>query len=135
MTGQRFSMLLAVISCLAVLAGCGSSSSSSTSSSPAATTTAAASSTSTPSSTPSIPSGTPSSAQIQAAVEECKTIIASESKLPAGAKEKLEGACSKAAKGDTAAVKQAAREVCEEVINASPLPAAAKTQALPNCKK
>jgi len=129
MTGQRFSMFLAMVSCLAVLAGCGSSSSSS--SSTPATTTAAASSTS----TPSIPSGTPSSAQIQAAVEQCKTIIAAESKLPQGAKEKLEGACSKAAKGDTAAVKQAAREVCEEVINSSPLPAAAKTQALPNCKK
>jgi hypothetical protein len=135
MTRRRFPALLAAISCVALLAGCGSSSSSS--SSTAATTTAAstASSTSVPSSTPSVPSGGASSAQIQAAVEECKTIIASESKLPHGAKEKLEGACSKAAKGDTTAVKQAAREVCEEVINASPLPAAAKQQALPNCKK
>jgi len=127
-------MLLAAISSAAVLAGCGSSSSSS---SPASASTAAstASTPAIPAGTPTIPSGTPSSAQIALAVEECKKIIASESKLSQGAKEKLEGACAKAAKGDTAAVKQAAREVCEEVINASPLPAAAKEQAQANCKK
>jgi hypothetical protein len=68
-------------------------------------------------------------------VRECKSIIASESQLSAGAKEKLEGACAKAAKGDTAAVKQAAREVCEEVIGKSPLPGPAKEQALSSCRK
>jgi hypothetical protein len=117
-------MLLAATSCAALLAGCGSSST------PAGTTAS--------SSTPAIPtpSGSPSSAQIQAAVEECKTIIASESKLPQGAKEKLESACSNAAKGDTAAVKKAAREVCEEVIsNSSAVPSADKEKALATCRK
>ncbi len=37
-------------------------------------------------------------------------------------KEKLASACDKAAKGDTQAVKQAAREVCEEVIQKTALP-------------
>jgi hypothetical protein len=126
-------MPLAAVSCAALFAGCGSSgsTSSSTTTAPAGAATAAAPT----ASTPSVPSGSPSSAQIQASVEECKTIIASESKLTASAKEKLEGACAEAAKGDTAAVRQASREVCEEVIDDSPLPAAAKQQALPNCKK
>jgi hypothetical protein len=126
-------MLLAAMSCAAVLAGCGSSSSSSSSSNSSSTPAGTTSS----SSTPAIPtpSGSPSSAQIQVAVEECKSLVASETKLPQGAKTKLEGACSKAAKGDTSAVKKAAQEVCEEVINTSALPAAAKEQALPNCKK
>jgi hypothetical protein len=68
-------------------------------------------------------------------VEECKQIVASESKLPARAKEKLQGACSKAAKGDTNAVKRVAREVCEEVIGKSPLPASAREAADANCRK
>jgi hypothetical protein len=72
---------------------------------------------------------------VKAAVETCKQIISSQSKLSQGAKEKLEGACSKAAKGDTAAVKKAAREVCEEVINTSSIPSAAKEQALASCRK
>ncbi len=129
-------MSLAAISCVALLAGCGSSGSSSGSSLSSSSRTAGApASAPSTASGPSAASGRGSSAQIQAAVEECKTIIASESKLNQVAKEKLEGACAKAAKGDTAAVKQVAREVCEEVINASPLPAASKQAALPNCKK
>ena len=128
MTRRRYPMLLTALSCAALLAGCGSSSSSSSTSN----------STSTPAaSTPTSSTGSTSSSnpQIQAAVDECKSIIASESKLPQGAKEKLEGACAKAAKGDTNAVKVAAREVCEEVIDQSPLPSSAKESAKANCKR
>ncbi|MBA3808512.1 MAG: hypothetical protein H0X28_09000 [Solirubrobacterales bacterium] len=74
-------------------------------------------------------------ANIAAAVATCKSQIEAQSTLPAGAKSKLEAVCEKAAKGDTAAVKVAAREVCEEVIKNSPVPAgAAQEQALAACK-
>jgi hypothetical protein len=73
---------------------------------------------------------------VQAAVAACKQGIQSQPTLPAGAKTKLEAVCEKAAKGDTNAVKQAAQEVCEEVINNSAVPAgSAKEQALAACKK
>lgn len=66
---------------------------------------------------------------------QCKQEIQSQSTLPASAKTKLEGVCEKAAKGDSEAVKKAAREVCEEVIKNSPVPAgAAQEQALAACR-
>ena len=57
--------------------------------------------------------------------------------LPASAKAKLEDACNKVGEGDTEGVKRVAREVCEEIVNKSPLPAnsPARTQALAACKK
>ena len=128
---RRLSPLpIAALACAAVLTGCGSGSSTTNSTATSASTTAQTSPSTAPSGT-----GT-SSAQIQAAVSECKRIIQSQSKLPASAKVKLEGACAKAAEGDTTAVKKAAREVCEEVIDESPVPiGAAKQAALAACKK
>lgn len=140
MTRRRYSPLLAaLLLCALLLAACGSSSSSSNSSSAPApgaqTAPAGTSSTSSSSSTvPSTKSG--SSSDVQAAVEECKQIIKVQTKLPAGAKEKLENACLKAAHGDTAAVKKAAQEVCEEVIDSSAVPnGSAKEAAVASCKK
>jgi hypothetical protein len=49
-------------------------------------------------------------------------------------KAKVEGICNKAAAGDAAGARAAAEEVCVEVINASPIPAAAKGKALAGCK-
>ena len=49
-------------------------------------------------------------------------LIETQKALSASAKSKLSEACDKAGKGDTQAVKQAAREVCEEVVNKAPLP-------------
>jgi len=73
---------------------------------------------------------------VKDAVAECKRIIQSQTKLPSTAKTKLEGACGAAAKGDTNAVKVAAREVCEEVIGKSGVPnGAAKEEALKACRK
>ncbi|MGO9490606.1 MAG: hypothetical protein ACLQBB_16495 [Solirubrobacteraceae bacterium] len=118
---------MAALACAALLAGCGSRSSSTTSGTTGSTAAQTSPATS--------PTGGPS-AQIQAAVSECKRIIQSQSKLPASAKVKLEGACAKAAEGDTAAVKKAAREVCEEVIAESSLPSGATREAaLAACRR
>ncbi len=116
---------IVALACAALLAGCGSSGTTTTTSSVPTQ------------STPASSSGTgASSAQIQAAVSECKRIIHSQAKLSETEKTKLEGACAKAANGDTAAVKQVAREVCEEVVNTSPVPGGtAKEAALAACKK
>jgi len=130
MTRRRYPTLLCALSCVALLAGCGGSSSSSTSTPSSSSSTAPSGSSAT-----APPSGSASNAAIQAAVKECKALVASETTLSQGAREKLEGACSKAAQGDTAAVKKAAREVCEEVIEKSPLPTAAREQTLLNCRK
>jgi hypothetical protein len=135
MIRSRSTWLVGLLACGALITGCGSSSkptsssqSSSSSSSPA--TTATTSSTPTTSSTNSSKSGT----SLQAEIATCKHEIASQSTLPAGAKAKLEAVCGEAAKGNTAAVKKAAREVCEEVIDKSPVPASDKQQALAACK-
>jgi hypothetical protein len=113
--------LLAVAGAMA-LAGCGGGGSSTTTKS--APTTA---------STPV--SGVP--ANLQKAVAECHHLIESQKALSATAKTKLSEACDKAGKGDTQAVKKAAREVCEEVVQkaGSALPASAKETALAACRK
>ena len=134
MIRSRFLWLVGVLACGALIAGCGSSSSTSsstasTTSKPAATT-STTSTTATTSSTPAL-----SGAALTQAVSLCKNQIKAQTTLPAGAKSKLEGVCEKAAKGDSAAVKQVAREVCEEVVNSSKVPGgAAKEQALSACK-
>ncbi|HEY1834949.1 MAG TPA: hypothetical protein VGG08_10960 [Solirubrobacteraceae bacterium] len=141
MNRSRTTLVAGLLVCLLAIAGCGSSSSSSsgttgstTSSSPSGST-----SNSSSSSTSSSPTSTDSTAvppsDIKAAVEECKQIISSETKLTSGAKEKLEGACEEAAKGNTAAVTQAAREVCEETVDNSSLPTSAKEAAKTDCQK
>ena len=72
---------------------------------------------------------------MQAAVAACKQTTSRRRPLPAGAKTKLEAVCAKAANGDTSSVKAAAREVCEEVIKTSAVPAGpAREQALAACK-
>jgi hypothetical protein len=64
----------------------------------------------------------------------CKAFIRREPKLPANVKSKVEGICAKAAHGDLAGARAAAKEVCVEVIHAAPLPAATKAKTLPVCK-
>jgi len=125
MIRTRSAWLAALVLSAALIAGCGSSSSSTSTSTPAA-------------STSSSSAGTPSAippADVAQAVEACKKEIQTQAALPASAKSKLEGVCEKAAKGDSESVKKAAREVCEEVIKNSPVPAgAAQEQALAACK-
>lgn len=123
-------LAIAALICAAVLSGCGSSSRSSSS--------GASSSSAAPPSSKTSSAAAPSTGgtSIKEAIAECKRVIQSQSKLPASAKTKLEGACSEAAKGNTQAVKSAAREVCEEVIEKAALGnSAAKEEALKACKK
>jgi hypothetical protein len=135
----RHSLPIALLLCGALLAGCGSGGSSSSgksSSTPAQSSSTPAQSGSTAGSQPSSSATPAGSPQIKEAVAQCKQIIQSQSKLPASAKTKLEGACEQAAKGNTNAVKLAAREVCEEVIKKSPVPnSSAKETALAACRK
>lgn len=122
---RRCPLPIAALASAALLAGCGSSGSSSSSQT--------GSTASSHTSSTAIPAGSP---QIKEAVAQCKQIIQSQSKLPASAKTKLEGACGEAARGNTAAVKVAAREVCEEVIGKSGVPnGSAKEAALRACRK
>jgi hypothetical protein len=130
MNRRRSQLTIAMLASAALLAGCGSGSSSpSTSGSSTARTQSAPAKSSTGA------TALPAS-QIKAAVAECKQVIQSQNKLPASAKKKLEGACTDAAKGNTGAVKAAAREVCEEVIGKANLPnGSAKKAAQQACKK
>jgi hypothetical protein len=61
-------------------------------------------------------------------------VVAHEPTLSSNLKSKVEGICNKAANGNIAAARAAAKEVCVEVINASPIPSADKQQALAACK-
>jgi hypothetical protein len=130
MNRTRYSLPIAAVLFAALLAGCGGGSSSSKS------TATPAQSGSTASSQTSGSAPAAGSPQIKEAVARCKQIIQAESKLPASAKTKLEGACEQAAKGNTNAVKVVAREVCEEVINSSSVPnGSAKEAALKACRQ
>jgi len=130
------SWLLVALAGGALLAGCGSSSGNSTSSSQASsaaapTVPAAAGTSST--SAAGTPGGAASVAGVQQAVTACKSVIRAAPTLSASTKAKVEGVCNKAASGDEAGARRAAKEVCVEVINASPVPAVAKQQALASC--
>jgi hypothetical protein len=141
MIRQRSTWLVVALAGV-LIAGCGSSSSTSSSSStptqvisvtqPATTGTT---STSSPTNTPSVPTSVPTTAAgVAQAVAVCKSIIQREPTLSASLKAKVEGICNKAASGNLAGARAAGKEVCAEVINASPIPAAAKAQALAACK-
>ncbi len=120
MSARGLQSSLLALAATAVLAGCGSSS-------PSSTATKA-----TTGSTPAASSGA-----LKKAAAECHRLLQADKSLPATAKAKLEGACDKVGEGDTAAVKAAAREVCEEFVAKSGLPESspARKQALAACKK
>ncbi len=140
MFGRRSPLLAGALLCGALIAGCGSSGNSTTSGSTSTTSTtsstpAAAATSSTSTSTPSTTPGSPvSAATLAAAVAECRSVVQHAPTLSSSVKSKVEGICNKAASGDLAGARAAAKEVCVEVINASPIPAADKAQALAACK-
>jgi hypothetical protein len=122
-------LLAAALAGGAILIGCGGgghpSSSGQTpqagsSSAPAATTPA----TTTPS----------NSAAIARAVAACRAVISAAQNLSPALKSKAEGICNKAASGDLAGARKAARDVCAEVINAAPVAASVKERARAQCK-
>jgi len=115
-----------------LVAGCGSSSSTSSSTSTSQSTTTAAATTAGGATTVPAVANNPS---VQQAVAACKHGVQSASTLSSSAKSKIEGICDKAGSGDVTAAAEAARELCVELINASPLPAgSAKEQAIAACK-
>ena len=123
---RRTPLLVVALVLAAILGGCGSSSN---------TTTSTASTAATPTSTGTSSTPALTGASAAQAVELCKKEIQAQATLPASSKAKLEAVCDKAASGDQAAVKKAAQEVCEEVVNSAQIPAgAAKEQALAACK-
>jgi hypothetical protein len=122
-----FTWLLIPLAAGVLLAGCGSSSSSSTSSS--------TSSTATGSTTPTSTTDLTKSSATAAAVESCRRGAKAIPTLSSSTRTKIETICDKAASGNPAAVRTAAREVCEEIVRASPLPeGSAKQHAVAGCK-
>jgi len=141
MTSVPAARFAAALAAAALLAGCGSSSNASSTapttstSAPAAaqtTTTGAASQTTTSGASPA-PAGASSIGAAEAEAV-CKSVLAETPKLSAALKAKVEGICSKAAHGNLAEAEKAGKEVCVQVIDASPIPAAQKEQALAACK-
>jgi hypothetical protein len=127
MVTRRSPLLVVVLLCGVLVAGCGSSSSSSSS-------TQAATTSSTPSTTATIPGGS-SSQIVQSAVAACRAGVA-HAAVSASVKAKLETICNEAAKGNLNAAREAAKKVCVEIVNSSPIPAgAAKEAALSACQK
>ncbi len=123
----------------ASIAGCGSSSSSTTSSTsssataaPAAAATTAATSAAGGSAAGGAAAASPAVAQ---AVAACKSSIQAAPTLTASQKTQLETICQKAANGDEAGVKQAASQVCMEIVKDSVPSGAAQTAALAACPK
>jgi hypothetical protein len=128
---MRSPLFVVALLCGVLVAGCGSSSSSSTTT--GSTSTSAPASTATSKSTSTTPSGA-TAAGVAQYVAACKSVIQHEPTLSGDVKAKVEGICNKAADGDIEGARKAAKEVCIEVINASPIPAAAKSQAVAACK-
>jgi hypothetical protein len=125
MNRKPATVLLPMLASLALLAGCGSSSSSSSS-------TAATTATSTAPTTGVAPTGGAKAG----AVAKCRNEVHALPTLPAATKVRLEAICEKAASGDVKAARSAAREGCEAIVRASPVPEGpAKQRALSGCKK
>jgi hypothetical protein len=127
MVTRRSPWLAVVLLSGVLVAGCGSSSSSST--------TSTASTSATPTiSTPSSVSGA-NSEVTQAAVAACRAGVA-HAAVSASVKSKLEDICNEAAKGNINAAREAAKKVCVEIVNSSPIPSGpAKEAALSACNK
>jgi hypothetical protein len=142
MIGRRPALLVLTLLCSALIAACGSSGSSTPGDSTATTTstTTPAATTSTATTTPATTSTSPTplsaaeASAVKSYVAVCKLIIAREPTLAASTKSKVEGICSKAAAGNLAGARTAAKEVCVEVISASPIPTAQKAKDIAACK-
>lgn len=120
--------LLTALAAAALLAGCGSSSSSSGSNSTATTSGSTSPSSTAKTGSAKLPAGA-------SAVANCKRGVRVVPTLSQSTKSRLEAICEKAASGDAQASRTAAREACEEIVKASPLPAgSARDRALSGCK-
>jgi hypothetical protein len=125
---QSSKWLVVVLASGVLVAGCGSSSSSSSSSSPSGSTS------STPATGTTSSTSAPNGAGVAQAVAACKSAVQKAPTLSASAKAKIEGICDKVAT-DPSAARTAAKEVCVEIVNSSPIPSGAlKEKALAGCK-
>jgi hypothetical protein len=109
----RWALALALSAAVLAGAGCGGGSKSSSTTAPAATTTST-------SSTPSqltVPGAVTNSAQVQRAVAACHSLVKATPTLTAQSRTKIEGICDKAAHGDIAGARAAAKEACTEIVN------------------
>ncbi len=126
MIRRLFPSALALLTAMALIAGCGSGGSSSSGS--------AATSGST-GSTATATSGSAKAARVAAAVARCKHGVDVLPTLSAATKHRFESICDKAASGDAKAARAASREACEEIVKSSSLFAgAARDHALAGCK-
>lgn len=128
MTATR-STLLAVALCGALVAGCGGGSTSiSTTGSRSVTSPAAQTTTTTPATSGSTGVG------VAQYVAICRSFIKKEPRLLAGKKAKVEGMCYKVSRSNAAGARALAKEVCVEVVGASPIPIVARRKALAACR-
>jgi hypothetical protein len=118
---QPSKWLVVVLASGVFVAGCGSSSSSSSSTTSGSTGTSSI----------TVPTG----AGVAQAIASCKSVVQKAPTLSSTTKAKIEGICEKAGT-DPAAARTAAKEVCVEVVNASPIPSGSiKEKALAACNK
>src|SRR5947209_6608757 len=82
----------------------------------------------------STPATTSSSPAVQQAVASCQQTIDANSQLSDSAKKDLKGICQKAASGDAAGVRKAAREVCIRIVKDTVPSGSAQDQAVSACK-
>lgn len=138
---KRLCTLLAMIAASVIVVGCGGSSggsSSSSTSTPAAsqatsTATSASGTAAGGSSSSNVPNTAGlSSATLAQAVQLCKQAVSKEQGLPDSLKSKLNNICNQAGSGNKIAVKQAAHEVCVEIIK-SRVPVAEQQAAEAAC--
>jgi hypothetical protein len=80
-----------------------------------------------------VPSAVTNSAEVQRAVAACRSLVKATPTLSAEMKAKAEGICDKAAHGDIAGARAAAKEVCTEIINSSKASGSLKQAALARC--
>ena len=78
-------------------------------------------------------SGVSDNPQVQAAVDSCKQAIQAQPTLSADVKSDLEDICEKAGSGDIKDAQQAAKEVCEKIVDESVPEGAARDQAKQAC--
>jgi hypothetical protein len=73
-------------------------------------------------------------ANVEQAIEACKSSIDAQAQVSDDVKNDLKEICDKAASGDEQDVKEATREVCTKIIEESVPEGAARDQALETCK-
>lgn len=142
MIRSRLPWFVAMLAGAALIGGCGSGSTHSSATATGTSSTAPATSTASSTTAPSLTSATPKTTSTgtqsndrgpaKAEIAACERGLGT---LPARFRQKIAADCVKAAHGERAALKQDARELCEEVVRTSQIPAGLERErALALCK-